>query len=67
MQGQVNKAAFVRAVGFLLQAADVGVEKVVLYDDETALVMFESGAKKQVDITCDSRAAIILDITKAVM
>lgn len=67
MQGQVSKAAFIRALGLVLQCADADIEKTVLYDEETVEITYSSGSTKQVNIACDSRRAIIIDVVKATM
>jgi hypothetical protein len=66
MEVKVNTAAFVRAVGMVLQAADVGIDKAVLYDDETVEITYSSGRSQFVDIARDSRLEILKDIIQAV-
>ena len=66
MEVKVNTAAFVRAVGLVLQAADLGIEKAVLSDSETVEITYTSGQSQLVDIARDSRIEILKDIIQAI-
>lgn len=67
MDVRITKKSFVAALGVILGTANTEVVETMLLDEETVLVTFKGGHTKKVNIACDSRAQIIIDVTKAVM
>ena len=66
MNRKIDKAEFVKLVGSVLRAADMGVSKAELRDEDTAEITYRSGMTQLVDIARDNRLEIIKDIVKAV-
>lgn len=64
---KLSKQSFVRAFGVLLTYTNLNVVSADLVDEETVVVTFKTGYKKEVNIACDSWATIIIDVIKAVM
>lgn len=61
----VDKAVFVGLLEMVLRQADVAVDHVRLTDTDVVTIWFKSGWKRNVNIECDSRIAIIKDVLRA--
>lgn len=62
----MSKQNFVSIFELTILAADLDITRLSLADENTILIEFKSGGKRLVDITADSKAAIILDTMKYV-
>lgn len=64
-QGRMSKLVFVEEyLTACLQQADVDILRLKLIDNDHIEVLFEGGGKRIVNITGDSRKAIIIDVLK---
>ena len=65
-----NKQGFVEnELCMTLQRADNSIDKVFYnYDEEkvleTVIILYKNGYKIEIDVTCDSKIAIMLDVSK---
>ena len=71
-QVRENKPAFLRALTPVIQMTRAGedVESIGYLEDDSgeyAVLHFKNGYTKRADITCDSLAAVMVDVAKALM
>lgn len=67
-----NKPAFLRALTPVIQMTGAGEDvECIGYESgasgEYAVIHFKNGYTKRADITCDSLAAVMVDVAKALM
>lgn len=62
---QHDKDVFVRNLGWLLSQTRERVERCYLDEEEQVHVVFQGGSERIVNVKCDSYAAIIRDVAKA--
>lgn len=63
-----NKAMFLQAIGEALRRySRESVVSIELADDDTAVITFENGHTKKVNVACSSPLATMLDIYKALI
>ena len=58
----MTKAEFVKKLEELVCFADIFIESLTLRDDETIVIRYKTGWEKTVNISCNSKAAIIRDV-----
>ena len=61
----VDKAVYVALLEIVLRHADVAIDHVRLTDTDVVTIWFKSGWKRNINIECDSRIAIIKDVLRA--
>ena len=62
----MNKTEFIQTLETTLINANLEVTALSLINDNTVQITFKGNGTRKVDITADSRAAIILDVMKHV-
>lgn len=63
----MEKRQFVKKLGELIRQSEPEVDDIFLKDEETVVITFVNGFKKQVDIACDSNMAILADVARGIM
>lgn len=61
-----EKERFVESLGMLMRLADVDCTGLRLKDMETVEVLYESGGRREINIACDSKIAIVRDVARVI-
>lgn len=64
MKAGVSKQQFIEALEDVLKLTREEVNHLVLQDQDTVIIYYESGGSKRVNIALDSGIAIIRDVVK---